>query len=131
MKKAILAISAALILAGPQPALAAEAATYDDAIRCASVDTLISAVIGGDNASAEDKATSEYYDSVTDKWLTRASEARPDSALTDYLTKSTTLAEKLANASNEDEMMGLLIVDLLTCTQLEQATFGTSPPGFE
>lgn len=131
MKKAFLALSAALALAGPQQALAAEAATYDDAIRCASVDTLISAVVGGDDASAEDKATSEYYDSVTDKWLTRASEARPDDALTDYLGKSTALAEKLGAAASEDEVMGILVVDLLTCTQLEQETFGTSPPGWE
>lgn len=130
MKNVFAMLAAAGFLAIPQMAAAEDSApaSYEDAIRCAAVDTLISSVVGGDGATPENKKLSEYYDGVTERWLTRAGEGPggQDKALADYLTASTGLVEKLS-AVEEDGVEDIVSADLKYCLVLEATTFGTVP----
>jgi len=131
MKKTWLGLAAIAALAVPQATFAADqAVSYTQAIRCAAVDTLASALYSGDDASAEDKAMAEQYDSVTQKWIGKAGEVgskAQDAVLADYMGEASSVADQVTSASSGEEAIGKLTGDIVTCTQLEISLFGSSP----
>lgn len=108
----------------------ADLADYDTALRCASVNTLISGVLGGGNqgadgqggaTSAQDKAMTEHFDAMVQLWMEHAASLKgADKALADYLEQADALVEKASKTEDEAEMEALVGKDMALCSGLEE-----------
>lgn len=124
MRTAAAFLAAAGLLIIPQSASAAETGevSYDVAIRCAAVDTLISSVLGGKEADEANQGVSEYFDSMTQHWIVHASGLKgQEKALADYVEVTKGLAARAVKAEGEAEMQALVGEDMATCSQLEES----------
>lgn len=128
MKLVPVLLSAAL-LAVPVPALAAAPVevTYDDAVKCAALDTTLAIVLSPEEGAAkpEDQRAIDYYSGMADKWLAQASAANPggeDATMNDIVERSTSLLVALSQESEAGKAQ--FDADFEACTALEEAAYG-------
>lgn len=112
------------------PALAADPVevTYDDAIECASLDTVLAGVLGAEkDQSDEDKAQAKYYTDMAEKWLSQAVDAHPggqDAAFADFDKAVEALSDRMVAAKSEDEVSAIIRPSIEKCSRLEEAAYG-------
>lgn len=120
----------AVVLAGVAgTAYAADAQTeknppevgYEDAIRCAAIDTVISSVYSMQESPADEKKLSLHYDKLIEYWVKHAIDMKgKDVALNDYSKNSEQLAEQVKKASTDAEIERLIFSDMAKCATLEK-----------
>lgn len=130
MKNVLAMIAATGLLAVPQVTFAADPVevTYEDAVKCAAVDTTLAIALTADESkmSAEDKENADYLSSMADKWLAQASAANPggeEATTNDIVTRSTDMFLALVDESNKDAQ-AKIASDLASCMILEEAAYG-------
>lgn len=109
----------------PSQAAGAEPVTYDTAIRCAAVDTILSSVFessakapGGDDT---DRQMVEHFDGMLRRWMAYAASLKDeDAALASYSDTVTALVEQVKVAEGEDALKAILGDDMTRCGELEQ-----------
>jgi len=119
-----------LLLAMPGAVGAAEPVelTYDDAVKCAALDTALAIVLTSDeaNASDEDRRAADYYSKMADTWLGQAGKSNPggeEATLKDIIDSSTTMLTSLAD-EKDSAAQARFTADIETCTALEEAAYG-------
>lgn len=120
----------AVVLAGVAgTAYAADAQTeknppevgYEDAIRCAAIDTVISSVFSMKDASSEEKKLSLQYDKLIEHWIKYAIGLKgKDIALNDYGANSENLAEQVKKAADDAEIERVIFAGMAKCAELEK-----------
>ena len=102
--------------------------TYDDAVKCAALDTTLAIVLSPEQgqASPEDQRAIDYFSATADKWLAQASAANPggeEATMADILERSTNLIIGLSDDSNT-AAKAKFDADFEVCTALEEAAYG-------
>lgn len=130
MKNGLAILAAVTLVAAPQASFAADPVevTYDDAVKCASIDTTLAIALTSDdsNTTAEDKQSADYLSGMADKWLAQASASNPggeDATMKDIVDRSTALFIGLADDSNT-AIKEQMTTDLAQCMMLEEAAYG-------
>ncbi len=97
-------------------------AGYEQAIRCAAVDTVIASVYSMKEASSEEKTLSLRFDKLIEHWIkyTIALKGK-DIALKDYGDASDKLAEQVKQAQTDAEIERLIFADMAKCAELEKS----------
>jgi len=129
MKNVLAMFAAAALLAGPQPALAEPIqVTYDDAVTCAALDTVLAmAFLGDDKASADDKETGTYLATMADKWTTQAGAAHPqgqEAASDEIASKGADLLIKLGDTKTDEALAKQISDNMQMCGTLEESAYG-------
>lgn len=130
MKKLLSLIPALALLAVPQVAGAADTAgkvevTYEDAIKCAAVDTTLAiALTSGETTTKEDQDRADTLSAFADMWLNQASPANPggkDATLAEISELSVGMFTKLADTENNPGFQDQFGADWSNCQELEAA----------
>lgn len=97
-------------------------AGYDQAIRCAAVDTVIASVHSMKEASSEEKTLSLRFDKLIEHWIKYAIALKgKDITLNDYGNASDKLAEQVKQAQTDAEIERLIFADMAKCAELEKS----------
>lgn len=129
MKKiASLLAAAAAFVAIPQVTAAADVdvPTYDQSAKCAAIDTVMAVIFEDGTPSEEDKASAKEMNANAQKWTILALAQAPgdeNAVADDITTRGTTLLTKMASASGEDEIMGIIGADMIECLTYEAILF--------
>lgn len=135
MKRSLSLVSAlavALPLLASQPASAAELAngSYEEAIRCAAINTVVLSAIKQDDESkmsAEDKETAKAAEDHAVGWLVQALQLNPkgeDAVKADFSKDVDGVTDAVVNAKDSDALEKAIGADLMHCIQRESELFG-------
>lgn len=122
---ALLAVPGAAGAADPAVAGKVEV-TYDDAVRCASIDTALAIALTSDegNVSKEDQDRADTLSAFADMWLNQASyghEGGQEAVLKDITEMATGFFLKLADPANNPGFQEQFGEDWGACQELEAA----------
>lgn len=124
----VLAAAIGAVLAGifAPAAAAADPApvTYDDAMECASLDTVLAGVLGGDDAKSDaDRKQAKHYSTMAEAWLQQASTMHPhgqDAAFADYDKAVEALSTRMLAATSTAEVESIIRPGVEKCRRLEE-----------
>lgn len=118
------------------PAFAAAAAlppraAYDDAIRCAAIDMIMSGMLEGGEATEADRELSGHYRALTSRWLGEASKLEGKSrqiVLADFEARANAIMARLHAATSETQAHEVLDSGLAGCGEFEKAYISPAAP---
>lgn len=137
--RSVVAYFAAVVLTGmaglshaaEDPKGKTSAVSYEDAIRCAAVDTTISSVYESKDATEEEKALGVRFDKLLRYWLAHAIFLKgQDAALKDYQTASEKFVDEVKKAQSDGELERIVYSDMAKCAGFEKdVEFDKDPAG--